>query len=84
MTCGYPGFECGERLNEYWEVDGRMLCEQHAIYASRMGSEDEERWTVGKKAMKRVTRFIDLAGGGRINPLANNTGESGDDNDGLR
>ncbi|KAF9532197.1 hypothetical protein CPB83DRAFT_903757 [Crepidotus variabilis] len=76
MTCEYPGYpECRERLNEYWEVDGRMLCERHAVYSSRMGSEvdtDEdgsERWgkargAVSTRAMKRVTRFIDLANGG--------------------
>ncbi|TEB26030.1 hypothetical protein FA13DRAFT_1895991, partial [Coprinellus micaceus] len=31
MTCEYPGYpECREKLREYFEVDGRMLCERHA------------------------------------------------------
>lgn len=77
MTCEYPNAECGERLREYWEVEGRMLCEHHAIHAARVGNDDDERWGTGKKGMKRVTRFIDLAGGG-INPLANDRGEDGD------
>lgn len=67
MTCEYPGYpECDERLTEYWEVDGRMLCERHVYYSSRMGSEadDTERWSKSKRATKRVTRFIDLANGG--------------------
>lgn len=73
MTCEYPGGGCGERLSEYWEVDGRMLCERHAMHASRFGSLDEEgeevQWDEEEikekksKGMKRVTRFIDLAGG---------------------
>lgn len=28
LTCSTPG--CAERLEEYWEIEGRMLCEQHA------------------------------------------------------
>jgi hypothetical protein len=82
MTCEYPGSECEERLEEYWEVEGRMLCERHAVHASRAGN-DDERWGSGKKGMKRVTRFIDLAGGGGIIPPARNS--HGDDGDsGLR
>ncbi|TFY55821.1 hypothetical protein EVG20_g9179, partial [Dentipellis fragilis] len=56
---------CTERLVEYWEVEGRMLCERHmrravgSEYAgSSIGRGDDDR------AMKRVTRFIDLAGMG--------------------
>lgn len=67
MTCEYPGYpECRERLNEYWEVDGRMLCERHAHNATGNDSEGEDgdRWVQSSKAMKRVTRFIDLAGAG--------------------
>jgi hypothetical protein len=71
MTCEFPGYPaCRERLEEYWEVEGRMLCERHAAVRSGGGSggEDEdvgeERWVRGAKAMKRVTRFIDLAGAG--------------------
>jgi len=75
MTCEFAG-GCWERLEEYWEVEGRMLCERHAgvvaqgVGAGGSGDEedgggDEERWSrKGAKAMKRVTRFIDLTGGG--------------------
>ncbi|KAA1469555.1 hypothetical protein DENSPDRAFT_864256 [Dentipellis sp. KUC8613] len=56
---------CTERLVEYWEVEGRMLCECHmrravgSEYAgSSIGRGDNDR------AMKRVTLFIDLAGMG--------------------
>lgn len=66
MTCEFSGNpKCQERLEEYWEVDGRMLCERHA-HASRMGDEDEdeEQWVQSSRALKRVTRFIDLAGAG--------------------
>lgn len=64
MTCEHPGYpECRETLKEYWEVDGRMLCERHA---SGVGSDDEEddNWVQSSRALKRVTRFIDLAGAG--------------------
>jgi hypothetical protein len=74
MTCEYPGVGgCGERLSEYWEVEGRMLCERHAVSVSRFGSvdgeseedgEEEMKWEKRSKGMKRVTRFIDLTGGG--------------------
>lgn len=49
-------------LSEYWEIDGRMLCERHANSASVRGSDSDvdEEWT---KSKKRVTRFIDLTGG---------------------
>lgn len=43
-------------LEEYWEVDGRMLCQRHAKWA---GEDDY----VGNKANKRITRYIDLSGG---------------------
>lgn len=56
---------CEERLEEYWEVDGRMLCERHAggfeddgeLELDRVGALDSEREA---RAMRRVTRFIDL------------------------
>lgn len=59
---------CAERLVEYYEVDGRMLCERHAQGVAGVddGEEDEEdedgeaRDSIAR-AMKRVTRFIDLA-----------------------
>ncbi|KIM48713.1 hypothetical protein M413DRAFT_15054 [Hebeloma cylindrosporum] len=77
MTCEFPGgVGCRERLvEEYWEVEGRMLCERHANTRGdddddERGGGDEERWAgrgaKGAKAMKRVTRFIDLAGGGGV------------------
>lgn len=67
MTCEYPGNSpCKEILEEYWEVDGRMLCERHA-HAIKVGSDDEgegeQEWVQSSKALKRVTRFIDLTGG---------------------
>lgn len=63
MLCEYPGYEeCKERLEEYWEVEGRMLCERHSR-ASRL--EEEEANDGGRalttRAMKRTTRYIDLA-----------------------
>jgi hypothetical protein len=69
MTCEFPGYPaCRERLEvEYWEVEGRMLCAEHAngsVGGSEGEEEDEERWVRGAKAMKRITRFIDLAGAG--------------------
>jgi len=64
MTCEYPGHTpCLVRLEEYWEVDGRMLCERHAK-ASDDDDASSEAWVQSSKAMKRVTQFIDLAGGG--------------------
>ncbi|KAG6916598.1 hypothetical protein DXG01_006155 [Tephrocybe rancida] len=66
MLCEHPGTpKCKTKLAEYWEVDGRMLCERHA-HASKVGSDDEEgeeEWVQSSKKMKRVTKYIDLAGG---------------------
>lgn len=46
-------------------MDGRMLCERHAKASDDDdGSSDE--WVQSTKAMKRVTRFIDLTGGGGL------------------
>lgn len=72
---------CKERLVEYWEVEGRMLCERHmrvAVEEDRSGMSDVASSSGGSglgvgrrrggldvdetKAMKRVTRFIDLQG----------------------
>jgi hypothetical protein len=76
MLCEFPGSGgCKERLDEYWEVDGRMLCDKHSR-ASRLADEEadedygESTWSGGlqrknTRAMKRVTRFIDLANSGR-------------------
>jgi hypothetical protein len=62
MTCEHSGYPpCKQMLSEYWEIDGRMLCERHANSASVRGSDEEdEEWT---KSKRRVTRFIDLTGG---------------------
>ena len=80
MTCEYPGQpECREVLREYFEVDGRMLCDKHAgAMGSGSGSdgEGEEEWR-NVKATRRVTRFIDLAGGNN----SNNNGNGGNDED---
>ena len=66
FLCEHPGSpKCREKLKEYWEVDGRMLCERHANaarYDTREGEADA--WAPSAKATKRVTRFIDLAGPG--------------------
>lgn len=52
---------------EYYELEGRMLCERHVQKAMREQDEDDD-WayddSAGNRntmAMKRVTRFIDLA-----------------------
>jgi hypothetical protein len=65
MLCEFPG-GCKEKLEEYWEIDGRMLCERHSR-ASRLAEEEDEDggWKPSTRAMKRVTRFIDLKGGRR-------------------
>lgn len=72
---------CKERLEEYWEVDGQMLCERHGAF---IGCRDSG-WTRGHdpagdtqmkmapgtdegRMMKRMTRFIDLGAGGDDEP----------------
>lgn len=61
LICEYAG--CKDKLDEYWEADGRMMCEKHANMVEGDDSEtDEGRWAESK-ALKRVTKFIDLAGG---------------------
>jgi hypothetical protein len=74
MTCEYPGYpECREKLREYFEMDGRMLCERHAS----SGADEDGEWA-STKATRRITRFIDLN-------ATNNGGGGGDDGDsGLR
>ncbi|KAF6763775.1 hypothetical protein DFP72DRAFT_873357 [Ephemerocybe angulata] len=77
MTCEHPGYpECRERLTEYFEVDGRMLCERHANAEEDDGEDGE--WVRSAKATRRITRFIDLN--------ANNGGGGGGGNEdgGLR
>lgn len=68
MTCEHPGDSpCRVRLEEYWDVDGRMLCELHAHASSRIPGDEEtddddadDGQRISPKARKRVTRFIDL------------------------
>ncbi|KAI9510218.1 hypothetical protein F5148DRAFT_613795 [Russula earlei] len=72
LTCEYEydetGKRCEERLVDYWEVEGRMLCERHM----RRVAEQEDMLGIGldeigtkfepsSKATKRRTRFIDIA-----------------------
>ncbi|KAH9930727.1 uncharacterized protein B0H18DRAFT_993287 [Fomitopsis serialis] len=71
LLCEHP--RCTERLVEYWEVDGRMLCERHAQGAMAEAADEEGdelddlaavmegvRDSVAIRGMKRMTRFIDL------------------------
>ncbi|KAI0949905.1 hypothetical protein AcV7_008536 [Taiwanofungus camphoratus] len=67
LLCEYP--RCAERLVEYYELDGRMLCERHVHMVGEDADEGEGEDDIvagGRdsiaRAMKRVTRFIDLAG----------------------
>ncbi|KAJ3995628.1 hypothetical protein F5050DRAFT_1573160 [Lentinula boryana] len=70
LTCEWNGYpKCDVRLNgEYWELEGRMLCEKHAKNDGGRSDEnrrDGERWNEGEEgrasgARKRMTRFIDL------------------------
>jgi len=58
MTCEFAG-GCRERLEEYWEVEGRMLCERHAGVAQDVGaggSGDEEEGGDGEKWSRRRTK----------------------------
>ncbi|EMD38262.1 hypothetical protein CERSUDRAFT_93791 [Gelatoporia subvermispora B] len=61
MLCEYRG--CTERLVEYYELDGRMLCERHVQKMMDEGSDDEgesDETARDLRAQKRITRFIDL------------------------
>ncbi|KAJ4487776.1 hypothetical protein J3R30DRAFT_3281142 [Lentinula aciculospora] len=67
LTCEWEGYpECDVKLNgEYWELDGRMLCEKHAKSGGSSDGRNSERWNEGEErkasgARKRMTRFIDL------------------------
>ncbi|KAG9318552.1 hypothetical protein JVU11DRAFT_644 [Chiua virens] len=68
---------CRERLEEYWEVDGQMLCEHHAAVIGNCDSDcapdhdpvgspqrNKEPGADEGRMMKRMTRFIDLGVGG--------------------
>ncbi|KAF7440629.1 hypothetical protein PC9H_000975 [Pleurotus ostreatus] len=72
FTCEHPGYPCKTRLEEYWEVDGRMLCDKH-VHAARSTYDGDSDYgddvgaqdlVMSGRAMKRVTRFIDLGEGG--------------------
>ena len=69
LTCDYEdegsGKRCDERLVDYWEIEGRMLCDRHVrvVEQDLMGVElDDSRIGTDSRAMKRKTRFIDIAG----------------------
>ncbi|KAH9857168.1 hypothetical protein C2E23DRAFT_720561 [Lenzites betulinus] len=70
LLCEYRG--CAERLAEYYELDGRMLCERHVQRAIEERDADEDEDVLGPAgdrttvALKRVTRFIDLAALGPV------------------
>ena len=65
MLCEYQGRpRCKERLDEYWEIDGLMLCERHAGMTGQVGGNGREDKSSKSKAIKRRTQFIDLTGGG--------------------
>jgi hypothetical protein len=69
LTCDYAdkrnGKRCHERLVDYWEIDGRMLCDRHMriVEQDLMNIDfDGSRINTDPKAMKRKTQFIDIAG----------------------
>ncbi|KAJ8507605.1 hypothetical protein ONZ45_g10051 [Pleurotus djamor] len=71
FLCEHPRYPCKTRLEEYWEVDGRMLCDKHAHTARSTFDGDESDYgdeegdpVQNGKALKRVTRFIDLGDSG--------------------
>ncbi|KAJ7774986.1 hypothetical protein B0H16DRAFT_1303267 [Mycena metata] len=62
MLCEFPGYGgCKEKLDEYWEIDGRMLCERHSRMTREDQDEDDGDWARNARAKKRTTRYIDLA-----------------------
>ena len=66
LLCEYP--DCQERLVEYWEVDGQMLCERHCSRDDLSIRGDDQFDCMDRKmdegrARKRMTRFIDLGAG---------------------
>lgn len=60
------GRRCDERLVDYWEVEGRMLCERHMRRVVEQDMMDDGLDDVGRmadaRAMRRKTQFIDIAG----------------------
>jgi PDZ and LIM domain protein 5/6/7 len=76
LRCGYK--DCDEHLEDYWEVDGMMLCERHAQRVEECAEEDDDVGELGRiasvrrparhgsgeaRAQKRTTRLINLSGG---------------------
>jgi hypothetical protein len=69
LTCDYEDEanekRCDERLADYWEIEGRMLCDRHVrvVEQDLMGvGLDDGGIGTDSRAMKRKTRFIDIAG----------------------
>jgi len=74
FICEFP--RCTTSLDEYYEADGKMFCERHANIAEQVALHDDNGWDgsedgavfrqetpkVTTIAMKRTTRFIDIAG----------------------
>ncbi|KAF9791211.1 hypothetical protein BJ322DRAFT_1118878 [Thelephora terrestris] len=74
FTCEFP--RCTLPLDEYYEADGKMFCERHASIAEQVAlhedsdqDSDEDGAVLRQEtpklttmAMKRTTRFIDIAG----------------------
>ncbi|KZT57010.1 hypothetical protein CALCODRAFT_418532, partial [Calocera cornea HHB12733] len=61
LVCDDPG--CGEKLEDYWEVAGRKLCERHGVAAltgSPTGTSPPDFTKSETMAAKRKTRFVDL------------------------
>jgi len=76
FLCQFP--RCAKRLDEYYEADGKIFCERHggvadqvALYEDNSRGDDDGGNVPGPgtpktttRAMKRTTRFIDIAGVG--------------------
>jgi hypothetical protein len=74
FVCGFP--RCTTRLDEYYEADGKVFCERHASVAEQAAlhedndlGDDEDGIVLRQEtpkmttvAMKRTTRYIDIAG----------------------
>ncbi|OAX34892.1 hypothetical protein K503DRAFT_858939 [Rhizopogon vinicolor AM-OR11-026] len=62
LLCEFEN-ECGERLAEYWEVDGQMFCKKHAALPWEEQLPDGRRVKDEGRARKCMMRFIDLRAG---------------------
>ncbi|KAF8710276.1 Zinc-binding domain present in Lin-11, Isl-1, Mec-3, partial [Rhizoctonia solani] len=60
FTCEYEDSEgiCETLLKEYWEVNGKRMCERHAV---RTESEEDGTQKHTPKAKKRQTQFLNLS-----------------------